>query len=515
MLRFALVLITLMVASIANCVVQCSVLNDSTCAAAPSEEELSAMPAKELKELLRALGLAPKGTKKSMLARLLAADGEALKAAAAEKRASAGSDGFAELDHDLDPSRFELLSEAMRICATTMFKGANISTEFFFSNFFGQEWVHLTDVDGKRAPLCSSVFHRGLVRPLLGSANQAYLNKHVNVAVASETLTKKCTSNEECVALFDGGDATVVVGAIEYFRPAASMLARELKRRLGLWVHINAYYTPGGNHHGFGLHTDATDGLIVQLEGEKLWEVCGYSTPDLSAKDQGVIDNMGIPHRSVADDGDPKLRRLYQNCTQLLLRAGDTLYMPAGQMHMAWSTAIDSLHVTIGIQRNGPPSGHTSMTWSRLIEFVAAVRVRQRPPYEALAAHPRLHRVPHAIAAPGGSGFHGALRQVAFDDDLPVHLFEELVGEYEEEIAQLLPMKTAGDLALDQALRDHSNLMRWVTIRLHQTASSAMPVGLLHYPSRFPHHSKASRAWEAARILRNHQPALTETEAGI
>jgi hypothetical protein len=96
-----------------------------------------------------------------------------------------------------------------------------------------------------------------------------------------------------------------------------------------------------------------------------------------------------------------------------------------------------------------------------------------------------------------------------------VHLLEELVGEYEEEIAQLLPMGTAGDLALDQALRDHGNLMRWVTIRLHQTASSAMPVGLLHYPSRFPHHSKASRAWEAARILRNHQPALTETEAGI
>lgn len=43
-----------------------------------SEEQLRAMPAKGLKELLKTLGLEPKGTKKRMLARLLAVDSGAL-----------------------------------------------------------------------------------------------------------------------------------------------------------------------------------------------------------------------------------------------------------------------------------------------------------------------------------------------------------------------------------------------------------------------------------------------------
>lgn len=59
----------------------------------------------------------------------------------------------------------------------------------------------------------------------------------------------------------------MVIGSIEYFRPAGSIFTRELKRRLGLWVNLNVYYTPGGDHrgrHGFGLHSDQTDGLIVR-----------------------------------------------------------------------------------------------------------------------------------------------------------------------------------------------------------------------------------------------------------
>eukprot|EP01051_Picozoa_sp_SAG22_P023251 SAG22_NODE_5919_length_931_cov_1.302885_1_plen_33_part_10 len=32
------------------------------------------------------------------------------------------------------------------------------------------------------------------------------------------------------------------------------------------------YYTPTGEHRGFGLHSDVTDPLIIQIEGEKYWE---------------------------------------------------------------------------------------------------------------------------------------------------------------------------------------------------------------------------------------------------
>ena len=88
------------------------------------------------------------------------------------------------------------------------------------------------------------------------------------------------------------------------FRPAASLLAKELKRRLGLWVHLNIYSTPKGEHHGFGLHSDQTDGLIIQLEGDKLWEICGFSAPDISnMRSNGAIANMGTPHRRDEEEG--------------------------------------------------------------------------------------------------------------------------------------------------------------------------------------------------------------------
>ena len=59
--------------------------------------------------------------------------------------------------------------------------------------------------------------------------------------------------------------------------------------------------------------------------------------------------------------------------------------------------------VAVGKQRNGPMNGFTSMTWARLIEHVARVDAKQRPPYEVLAATPRLQRVPLALAADRGS----------------------------------------------------------------------------------------------------------------
>ena len=52
-----------------------------------------------------------------------------------------------------------------------------------------------------------------------------------------------------------------------------------------------------GENRGFGLHTDLTDGLILQLEGVKLWDVCGMSPPDLAAPGNGVLADFGVPHK--------------------------------------------------------------------------------------------------------------------------------------------------------------------------------------------------------------------------
>ena len=318
-------------------------------------------------------------------------------------------------DYAAAAEHLEQRATAMGDCATLLFESPDVSRHAFFAERFGQQWVHLRDwPDSKRANVCSGVFQRSVVPLLLRTANAEYIAKHIHFALASEDTVLKCQSRQDCLDLHSRGDSTVVIGAIEQFRPAASLLAAELKRKLGLWVHLNVYFTPKGEHHGFGLHTDQTDGLIVQLEGNKQWEVCGFVAPDIGdTKNGGVVQNSADPYLS-------------RNCTQLVLRAGDALYLPAGQVHMARSTPdVDSLHVTIGVQRGAASTGFSSQTWSRLIE-ATALSVSLDPPYATLAMHPRLHRIPRALAqdtahpaAPTTSGYHGALKRAAFEEDVP------------------------------------------------------------------------------------------------
>lgn len=97
-------------------------------------------------------------------------------------------------------------------------------------------------------------------------------------------------------------------------------------------------------------------------------------------------------------------------------------------------------------------------------------------------------------------------------------MLDSMVVEYTAEIQHLLPPASAADAllgrSLDRALQDRAALRRWVTQRLYQTALSAMPIGLLHDPSHFPHHSKTTRAWEDARRARQNRPALPLDDTG-
>ena len=155
----------------------------------------------------------------------------------------------AALGRDFAPSRFDQLAEDMRFCSDHAFESPEITTEAFFAEFFGQRWVHMPDSPegflegpGQRGRRCAGVFQRELVRPLLGAATQEYIGKHVNLVAPSATATagapappghwereqhrQKCRSRSQCKAAFDRGDSTVVIGAVEHFRPAASLLVR-------------------------------------------------------------------------------------------------------------------------------------------------------------------------------------------------------------------------------------------------------------------------------------------------
>jgi len=126
--------------------------------------------------------------------------------------------------------------------------------------------------------------------------------------------------------------ATIVLQALHVHWHPLAVFCRRLEEALGLPVQVNAYYTPSGSQ-GFAVHHDTHDVLVLQVAGEKRW-LLYEPLLELPLKHQRYSKALG-EHGEPIDD--------------LLLRAGDTLYLPRGWLHQAETSATDSLHLTIGI----------------------------------------------------------------------------------------------------------------------------------------------------------------------
>ena len=101
---------------------------------------------------------------------------------------------------------------------------------------------------------------------------------------------------------------------------------------MGHPAQANAYYTPARSQ-GLPVHHDTHDVIVLQVDGSKRWLV--YDPVfELPLKHQRYKAEMGDPGPVVMD---------------VVLRAGDTLYLPRGWLHEALTSDEDSLHLTIGI----------------------------------------------------------------------------------------------------------------------------------------------------------------------
>ncbi len=126
--------------------------------------------------------------------------------------------------------------------------------------------------------------------------------------------------------------ATIVLQALHVSWHPLAVFCRLLEEALGHSVQANAYYTPRGSQ-GFAVHHDTHDVLVLQVAGEKRW-LLYEPLLELPLKHQRYSAALG-------DHGEPS--------DDVVLRAGDTLYLPRGWLHQAETSAHDSLHLTIGI----------------------------------------------------------------------------------------------------------------------------------------------------------------------
>jgi Cupin superfamily protein len=136
---------------------------------------------------------------------------------------------------------------------------------------------------------------------------------------------------ERVLAEWERG-ATIVLQGLHLTRPSVGEFCRSLEATLGHPAQANAYYTPRAAQ-GLPVHHDTHDVFVLQVAGEKRWRVYEPAL-ELPLKNQRYSEALGGPGEPVDD---------------LVLKPGDTLYLPRGWLHEAVTSQTDSLHLTVGV----------------------------------------------------------------------------------------------------------------------------------------------------------------------
>ena len=140
--------------------------------------------------------------------------------------------------------------------------------------------------------------------------------------------------------------------------PPIIALCQQLAAELGHPVQANAYVTPPQNQ-GFSNHYDVHDVFVLQIAGEKRWQI---HAPVLeSPLARPAVERPACRRGATGRSETPLI--------ETVLRPGDCLYLPRGFLHAATALGGVSTHLTIGVH-----------TWTRyaLAEQLLSQALRDR-----------------------------------------------------------------------------------------------------------------------------------------
>lgn len=158
--------------------------------------------------------------------------------------------------------------------------------------------------------------------------------------------------------------ASLVLDAVDTLHRGVERFAGALERQFRTDVQVNLYAS-WTSKEGFGLHFDDHDVVVVQLEGAKRWKIHEPTRVDPLRID---VEAPELP------DGDP--------VAEIVLRAGDMLYLPRGWWHAVAATEGRSLHLTCGLK---PTTGADLLSWLA-DQLRASATVRASLPHFASSA---------------------------------------------------------------------------------------------------------------------------------
>lgn len=247
------------------------------------------------------------------------------------------------------PDLTDLVDDVPTFLATDVLRRASLSP----GATSGRDPSQFATVDG----LWDGALNRGLRTPGFrlvrdgATLNPAEVTR--SAGIGQRTVDGVIQPNR--VLELHAGGATMVLQGLQLTDPRLGRLANNVALALDHPVQVNAYLTPRGTK-GLDLHFDYHDVFVVQLDGAKRWRIW-----EPIERTVALARARRIARPTFDELGPPKL--------DLVLRAGDSLYLPRGFPHAAEAVDESSAHLTIGVM---------NITWQRVLSQAVAAMASDR-----------------------------------------------------------------------------------------------------------------------------------------
>lgn len=226
-------------------------------------------------------------------------------------------------------------------------------TNDFLVDTLGQAHRHFVGRPGRFAPILSwRRINAVLTQTRLSDGWLKIVDGGKRVAASSYSRKSGTRSTLDPAALTRllRRGATLVVDAIDELSDSVAAAASQLEYLLHERVQANAY-CGWGEAIGYGVHRDAHDVIIMQVDGRKEWSIFG----------PGLVDPAKPPPRAPWDN--LKLNAHPEEpIWRGVLEDGDLLYIPRGFFHGVQALGVPSLHITFGFNSR---SGLHLFDWLR------------------------------------------------------------------------------------------------------------------------------------------------------
>lgn len=212
-----------------------------------------------------------------------------------------------------------------------------ISLKNFFQTFWEKEYLHIKrqKADNYASILNINDLDNYLARHDL-SPFYFRLYKNGNEIPSKDLIVHQQVKDGTLQNVIDPGKlffhfcegVTIIISMGEASIHNLSKFCRDLGQEFKSKFRANIYITPA-NSQGFLPHHDLRDVFILQIHGQKRWNL--YESPEI------------LPTKRFLKLEDSKIT------DDLLLKTGDLLYLPRGIVHSAYATDSPSIHITLSL----------------------------------------------------------------------------------------------------------------------------------------------------------------------